>query len=63
MTYVIRATVSGGRTGYHSALLKEDGAILQFATEEDAIAVARDYTIHMNGPNARASFSYTVERA
>jgi hypothetical protein len=61
MKYNILAEVSGGVTGTRSALLKNgQGGIWEFEDAYAANSVATTLNATMNGPNARASFRYTV---
>lgn len=60
--YHVRCTVSGGVTGHRTALLKDHGEVRVFETREAAEAECQEL-LRANGPNARAQFSYTPERA
>jgi hypothetical protein len=52
-------TVSGGATGSRSSWLKgADGELAVFASKAGAEAQAARLMQQMNGPNARASFTY-----
>jgi len=53
--------VSGGVTGHREAWAKSDGSILRFASEDEAIALARKWASNVS-PYATASFRYTARR-
>jgi hypothetical protein len=56
--------VSGGVTGTREAwLTAADGSIMVFPTEDEASGRALYLNLKRNGPNARASFSYTAKPA
>jgi hypothetical protein len=59
--WVIRARVWGGVTGSRESLLKSNGVVVHFATEQEARVEARRLTTTMNGPYAKASFAYSAE--
>lgn len=61
MTIYIRCQVSGGVTGTRSALLKSNGAIVSFASLEEAQTEANRLNEKMNGPYSTAFFSYSPE--
>jgi hypothetical protein len=56
----INCRVSGGVTGTREALLKSNGKVCFFDTEEEAQVEANRLNKKMNGPYATASFNYTV---
>lgn len=56
----INCKVSGGVTGTREALLKKDGVVVEFETREAAQAEVDRLNEKMNGPNAKAFFSYSV---
>jgi hypothetical protein len=55
--YNIKCTVSGGVTGYRTALLKSNGKVRVFDTYEEALAVCSNLLENVSA-NATASFSY-----
>ena len=61
MIYGIWCIVTGGRTGRREAWLNEDGTIVMFSDQSEAQARADELNRTMNGPNASATFRYTVQ--
>jgi hypothetical protein len=53
--------VSGGVTGYRCAYLKRKGIEEIYDDQLDAENDAAALSLKNNGPNARATFRYTVE--
>lgn len=60
--FQIKCRVSGGVTGTREAWLKNESSGLpkQFGTKEAADKEARKLTTTYNGPNAKATFQYSV---
>jgi hypothetical protein len=59
--YAVRATVSGGVTGYRSSLCKDkDGRIMVFETREEASRKAA-HCHSLIGRNSAATFHYSPE--
>jgi hypothetical protein len=63
MKYNISCEVWGGITGHRSSLLKADGQIAEYDDVFLAGAVAVGLNTKMNGPNAKATFRYSVVEA
>jgi len=61
MKFRIFCEVSGGVTGYRYSYLKKWGKAMLFSTQEAAQAECDRLKKKMNGPHARATFSYSVE--
>jgi hypothetical protein len=59
-TFGIWCEVWGGVTGSRAAWMKADGQLVRFGSREAAEAEAARLNERLNGPNARASFNYTV---
>lgn len=58
MKYNIWCRVSGGRTGTREALLKSDGVVTEFPSQESAEAEAARLNTTMNNRWSTAAFSY-----
>lgn len=56
----LRATVSGGVTGFRTGYVRNDSGVIYFATREAAAIEAIRLTKVMNNKNSLASFSYEV---
>lgn len=54
----IMCEVYGGVTGHRTALLKNDGKVVEFATREEADAKARELSRAANNEHAVAVFRY-----
>ena len=58
--YGVWCEVFGGVTGFRHNWLKSNDEVCKFAEYEEAEEEARLLNMKMNGPNARAYFSYSA---
>lgn len=58
MKYNVMCRVSGGPSGTRQALLKRDGVVVQFDTENEAASEADDLRRRLNNEHSIAFFEY-----
>ena len=61
--WVVVCQVSGGVTGLRESLLKRNGAVQYFATEDEARSTAAELNKEKNSRFSTASFRYWAEEA